>query len=543
MTASADDALLRKTGEEVTAVLVHVKKLLRIRNQLCSPLLWLPTETIIRILSLVMAETGSLYVGMSISGICHRFHEIMRHAAEIWWRVDFSSTREAQFMLSRSGGDPQAIRLDYRGMFHGRAVERVLGNWKDKLGFKGHRLDTLEFCGPQSAFSHFSWILERPLPRVKSLKIHIGELIGDELVENPQDPVHLELPDMPLQVLDLRNVTLSWSSQPHLFNGLRELYLNFRDCDYIVTIPEDELFDILDASPRLENLSLLQVGHEIQLMGDMGDIPLPSKRILQFPNLVSLSLENDPMIVKHTLECMDLPVIGSLKIRSFVSAIAAQAAPSLFFPDDRLPMRLFPNPSKFVVTPIGEQPETSIRAEIGSVTLQLDFAFDEGELGRCLFMPCIPQLVPPSVITLKLEYTNMEERGWRDFFASHPEVRFIECTEFCGISVSNSLWNALAPLGGENAEVPCPKLESIFILTYTDEVSFTSLRDCLRNRQIAGFTLKRLKLLDDHALMLDMDMDRFREEFNPLVGTVEAGNRYRSKRRVSPVLIVSWSMC
>ena len=81
----------------------------------------------------------------------------------------------------------------------------------------------------------------------------------DELMEAPQDPLHLELPGMPLQVkvLDLRNVTLSWSSQSHRFNGLRELHLNFRDYDHIVTIPEDDLFGIFDASPRLERLSFL----------------------------------------------------------------------------------------------------------------------------------------------------------------------------------------------------------------------------------------------------------------------------------------------
>ena len=540
MTTSAGDALLRKTGGEVTAILVHMKKLLRIRNQLCSPLLRLPTEIIIRILSLIMAELDSLFhrsVGMPIYGTCHRIHKIMSHATELWWRVDFSRIWAAHFIYLRSGGDPRVILLDLRSVIHGRRseVKRILDHWGDKLGFKGHRLDTLEFCGSQSAFSHFSWILGRPLPRVKSLKIHIGELIDDELVEASQDPVHLELPAcMPLQVLDLRNVTLSWSSQSHLFDGLRELHLSFRDCGHIVTIPEDELFGIFDASPRLEHLSLLRVGHQIPLMGD---VPLPPRRILQFPNLASLSLENDPMVVKHTLEYMDLPVIDSLKIRSFISAVAAQAAASLFFPDDRLPERLFPNSSTFVVRSIGEEPYPSIGAEIGSVSLHLDFPFDEGELGRNSFMFCIPQLVPPSVTTLKLGYSNLGEQGWRDFFTSHSGVRFIECTEGYESPASESLWNALTPTGGESADVPCPKLESILITVYTDEVSFTSLSDCLRNRQIAGFMLKHLRMLDYHRSMDGMDIDGLHQMFDPLVGAVEAGNSFGTRSKVNRALI------
>ena len=145
------------------------------------------------------------------------------------------------------------------------------------------------------------------------------------------------------------------------------------------------------------------------------------------------------MVVKYILKCMDLPVINSLRIRSFVSRDTAHAVANLFFPNDRLTVRLFPNPPTFAVRPIGEDPYTSIGAEIGSVSLRLDFPFDEGELGRNPFMHFILQLVPPSVTTLRLDYTNLEEQGWKDFFAFHPEVRFIECTNRCGAPVSESL--------------------------------------------------------------------------------------------------------
>ena len=148
---------------------------------------------------------------MPIYRTCHRIREIMCHATGLWWRVDCARKEAAYFIFLRSGGNLRVILFDHRSVLRGWCVgvESLLDHWRVKLRFKGHRLDTLEFCGSSSTFSHFSWILERPLPRVEQLKIHIDD---DELMEAPQDPVHLELPGMPLQVLDLRNVTLSWSS-------------------------------------------------------------------------------------------------------------------------------------------------------------------------------------------------------------------------------------------------------------------------------------------------------------------------------------------
>ena len=133
--------------------------------------------------------------------------------------------------------------------------------------------------------------------------------------------------DMPLQVLDLRNIMIP-SSHSRLFNGLRELSLNFRDCEDIMVLSEDELFGVFDASPQLERLSLLRVGHEVPVRNGR---PLPPKRILQFPNLTSLSLENNPTVVEYTLAYMDLPAIDSLKIRSIIAWEVAHS-PRPFLP-------------------------------------------------------------------------------------------------------------------------------------------------------------------------------------------------------------------
>ena len=75
---------------------------------------------------------------------------------------------------------------------------------------------------------------------------------------------------------------------------------------------------------------------------------------------------------------------------------------------------------------------------------------------------------------------------------------------------------------GEDANVLCPRLESIYITTYTGEVVFIPLSDCLRRRKTAGFMLKHLKLLDVQGLM--GHLNEFCEEFYPLAEAVEAGD-------------------
>ena len=534
MEPSVDDALSR----EIMAVLVHLKKLLRVRNQLHSPLLRLPDETIVRILSLIMADLDShfsAYSWMPIYNTCHRIHRIMCSAPELWWNVDLKRGRVAHFIFVRSKGSPQIIASDTRVVQDHQvtAVENILDHWRDRREFRGHRLHTLRFCGSPSSFAHFSWILKRPLPRLERLRLCITDSPDEEEFDFFMPaPVALQLPmDMPLQVLDLRNVTLPWLSQSRLFNGLRELHLNFRDCDPVVTIPEDELFAIFDASPQLERLSLVRVGHEVPVID--GEL-LPPKRILQLPNLVFLKLDNSSIVIKYTLSYMALPVIASLEIQSLVPWNIAQTLNDHLFPDDRLPTRLFPNSPTFAVRTVGlDGLEASTEIDIGGAKLSFDFPTGQGERGRKAVMSSITRLVPSSVTTLKLEYAQLGERGWRDFFASHPEVRSIECIEYCGVSVPRSLWDALSP-AGEDATVPCPRLESILITSYTGGmVHFPALSDCLQNRQTAGFKLRRLKMTDFHRMMTY----RFREEFGPLAEAVEIDGLNGFVQRVSPISI------
>ena len=100
------------------------------------------------------------------------------------------------------------------------------------------------------------------------------------------------------------------------------------------------------------------------------------------------------------------------------------------------------------------------------------------------------------------------------------------------MAVSRSLWDALSP-AGEDTGIPCPKLESILITSYTNETVFTPLADCLRKRQTVGFKLRRFRMVDYHQLIADMD--GFDEEFGPLVEVLEARKQSRFVQRVSAI--------
>ena len=160
MTLTVHDALRQKSEQEVTTVLTHLRRLLRIKNQLRSPLLWLPTETILRILLIVMDDwdTWFFHPWRSIYFTCHRIRKIMRGATELWWKADLRCARIAHVTLMRSKGDPQVFTSDLR-FTSGRKLadaEKVLNHWRDKQVFGGSRLHTLEFFRPLSCFDHFS---------------------------------------------------------------------------------------------------------------------------------------------------------------------------------------------------------------------------------------------------------------------------------------------------------------------------------------------------------------------------------------------------
>lgn len=254
---------------------------------------------------------------------------------------------------------------------------------------------------------------------------------------------------------------------------------------------EDELLGIFDASPQLERLSLVRVGQTILVDGNQ---QLPPKRIAPLPALVFLKLDSDPEVVGYILAHLDIPALASLEIRSHPSASDFARSLNHFFPDDRLPRRIFSEPPLFEVwRPFGET--SSLGFSIGSFKVQFDFDPDDAEASRNATAAC-GLLVPPSITTLKLEFSGLQVQEWRQFFRSHPEVRWVECTGTWAEPVSESLWDALSPKGDDDQAIICPRLESIVFETHSAPVEFMRLVDCLWCRGDAGFKLRHLKIVD-----------------------------------------------
>jgi hypothetical protein len=109
-----DDAALEETNEALALARLHLGALLRVKNRLRSPLLRLPTEIIVYILSLT--NLGYYHDWRSILIACHRINEIMREATEIWWKVTYDCTPRslwaAYIAIARSKGTPRVLVAD-----------------------------------------------------------------------------------------------------------------------------------------------------------------------------------------------------------------------------------------------------------------------------------------------------------------------------------------------------------------------------------------------------------------------------------------------
>ena len=190
----------------------------------------------------------------------------------------------------RSKGNPRelVVNLDPRECTLDARNYLVL--WRDERAFQGSRLHTLEFSRTPSTFTHFSWTLDGPIPRLERLKVHVlHELDGLNSTISLENPVALQIPtDTQLRALDLYDATLPWT--PNYFTRLSELYLRFEYCYGTVVMLEDELLGILGASPRLERLSLVQKNRRP-----------PPERIVQLPRLNFLLLADSPEVVGYIL--------------------------------------------------------------------------------------------------------------------------------------------------------------------------------------------------------------------------------------------------
>ena len=514
-----ENAALEVAENQVATVLIHLKKLLRIRNQLRSPLLQLPTEVIIHILSYIMKTVEPFRVWLPIYGTCHHIHVIMCTTTELWWKVDFARIMAARVAFLRSEGNPQVIIVELVPWMdrQNNRVRGVLDYWRDKRELQGHRLRTLVLRGDSSDVARFSWIFKRPLPRLHHLKISFfGPLADDE--DQSQlpipDPVALQIPiDLPLQTLDLSNATLPWSST--LFAGLRELRMDFRECETVVVISADELLAVFDASPRLESLSLVQVQPTVPLRN--GQQQFTPTRIAQLPNLIFLKLDNSPESVCYILAHMNIPAIDALEIRSHILPSDLSWSLRFFSSNHLLPSRLFRNPPVFNIRVAVEDERYfdllgATYVTIGGFELRFDFDIDGMEEIRGAVTNCVPPLVPLSVEVLELDDLELSEQEWREFLRSHPEVRSISSSNFSRKAVSKSLWDALSPAGTDAVPL-CPKLELISF--FDSPVTAQPLLDCLLNRKNAGLRLR--------CLEIGILGDELVEEFGLLVEELQVG--------------------
>jgi len=405
------------------------------------------------------------------------------------------------------------------GGTNGAGRRGALDYWRDEQALHGHRLHTLELSGALSDIARFSWIFERPLPRLHRLRIgFFGPLDNDpDQSQLPVPaPLALQLPvDLPLQALDLTNATLPWSS--NLFAGLRELRMDFKSCEAVVDISADELLGVFDASPQLESLSLIQVRPRIPVRN--GQPQYAPTRIAQLPNLASLKLDNSPEYASYTLSHMNIPAIDSLEIRFHVVPSELSRSLRFLLPNHRLPNRLFSNPPEFEIRITDDDGSLNLMyATIGGFKLHFDFGFDEEEAIRDAISTCVPPVIPPFAAILKLDNLKLSEEEWREFLRSHPEVHSIK---FANSSVSKSLWDALSPTGTDAVPL-CPKLESV--LLFCGPETSSSLRGCLLNRKNAGFRLRCLeveglddKLVEEFCLLVEelQVIDAPDDSFNP----------------------------
>jgi hypothetical protein len=499
---SPDPAL----DKEIATVLSHKKMLLRLKNWLRSSFLRLPKETLIHILSYIMDYEEHSTAWKPVYHTCHHIYNIMRTATELWWKVDCRWAWGADLVFTRAKGSPRVLIAELSAW--NREARVMLDEWREKRALQGHRLRRLELFGYPTDFSRFQWMFEGALPCLNHLKIHFSPRPRLSNSENVTIPIDLQLPtDMPLRILDLRNTTLPWSSK--LFAGLSQLRLDLKDCDPM-HISEDELLRILEVSPQLESLSLIQVGPKIGADGDACQ-PAPG-RILQFPRLTSLELDNSPTVVGYILAHIGIPAITSLKIRSPVSSLDLVRALDHLIPNHHIQNRLFSNPPIFEVGAADDGLSDFMILNIGAFKICFDFDFDDVVAIRDVIMARIQPLVPLSVTSLKLDFSESELEGleWAEFLDSHPELRTIECLKDSSDPEAESLWEALSPSGTDNATV-CQKLELIWLVGDPPPV----LRDCLLNRKNAGFELERLKV--------EKPFKRAKvvEEFESLVGTLE----------------------
>lgn len=183
----------------------------------------------------------------------------------------------------------------------------------------------------------------------------------------------------------------------------------------------EDVFEILNASPQLERLSLGPIS--------TADNPQPpSERVAQLPNVTSLSLENYAHVVGYILAYVDAPALSPLDIIAYILNNQENQAVDDIFPHGHTSTRLFSDPPVFKIG----WPGINFKCDVICLTLTLHIGNFKIKLvsPKSFETRTTPwfSLVPSSLTNLQVDSKLMlNQEEWREFFQTHREVRSIEC--------------------------------------------------------------------------------------------------------------------
>ena len=291
----------------------------------------------------------------------------------------------------------------------GERVKTALDSVRDAGQLRRDRIRTLEFCGKSDVWPHFSWIFDEPFPILEHLSVFV------EMVSISHIPLTVSI-GKHLETLSIENVSIPASS--HLFHNLKNLHVGFSWDHNSLQVTMCELITILNASPRLETLSLGNICPSVSLHDDG-----QSKCITTLFHLKSLALtasvsDAASIIMDHLI----LPSITSVTLHfSSLQVHHIRFISPDDIPKDRL-SKVTPNIPDFVQS-------GTIRVD------SLQFAHIHRE--NIFFMIC--RMVPLSVMELEIIWDIFDEGRWREFARLRPGV----CSISCYYDVENYRFNGL----------------------------------------------------------------------------------------------------
>ena len=445
---------------------------LRTMNRIQSPLLRLPCETLIYILLFTIDDTKRTPNWTAILPACHYLYQTILSTPQLWERIYCLPPEKMLRRFEMANWRPTEI---YAHLFTSNGEEKVkaaLNSVRDAGQLRRDRIHTLEFRGVNDVWPHFSWIFNEPFPNLEHLTVFV--------VMSPGSPIPLTVSvGKHLETLSIDNVNIPASS--HLFHNLKNLHVGFsQDCNrWPVTI--HQLIAILNASPRLESLSL---GH-ICLSTSLHDDEQP-KCVATLSHLRSITLMCPASDAVSIMGRLDLPSITYLTLH--LSGLRPSHI-RLIFPDDILTNRL----SK--VTPNFPHFTQSGMLRMGGLQLTVGATEHREEI---FFQMC--RMVPISVKELGIILDMFNESRWREFARQRPEVCSISSYYDVKNYRSNGLWCALLPDKSNPSATLFPNLESVTLKAEHLSMIPPLVLDCLRMRSEAGFKLKQLEVQDTGKL-------------------------------------------